>query len=168
MIVEAYHAPAFYSIVLAVRILSKDFEVLFSNSIRNFPGCFLRKKRSFNIINEYPFKDGLYPVQYDSMKQKFQAYSIRTNPVDQWHRKLGIFILIVSINFLYKIEKPLNFQGLNYQVTSVFHALPLRHKDQHLHHRLDIIFGPLNLFTLIYLDQLNDHSKFPVHCPNTG
>ncbi len=23
------------------------------------------------------------------MKQKFQAYLIKTNPVDQWHRKLG-------------------------------------------------------------------------------
>ncbi len=36
MIVEAYQAQAFSSNILAVLFLSKDFEVLFSNSIRDF------------------------------------------------------------------------------------------------------------------------------------
>ncbi len=68
LIVEAYHAQAFSSIILAVRLLSKDFEVLLSNSSRDFPRFFLMKKRSFNIINESPLKNAFYPVQFKFMK----------------------------------------------------------------------------------------------------
>ncbi len=49
------------------------------------------KKKSFNIINEYPLEDGLFPIKFESMKLKFQAYSIETKPVNQWHGKLWHF-----------------------------------------------------------------------------
>ncbi len=88
MIVEAYHAPVFSSNILAVRLLSNYFEVLCSNSFRDYPGVFLMKKISFNIVKECPLKNGHYLVKFNSMKLKFQAYSIKTNLVDQWHRKL--------------------------------------------------------------------------------
>ncbi len=59
------------------------------------------------------------------MKQKFQAYSITKDPVDQWHENFGIFILIVSINFLRKMKKFHDSIEL-----SLFHRLSLI-QDEH-------------------------------------
>ena len=40
------------------------------------------KNKSFNMKNEYPLKDGLYPVKFNSMKQKFQAHLVKTSIAD--------------------------------------------------------------------------------------
>ncbi len=130
--------------MLAVRLLSKEFEVLLPNFSVISRRCCLMQKKSFHIVNEYPLKDGLYPVQFNSMKQKFQAYSTETNPVDHWHRKLGYIRPNRLHQFLCKIKKFLNFQGLNHQVTRFFRALPLRREDHQLRHRLDILLVLLN------------------------
>ncbi len=45
IIVAAYHAPEFGSNILSLRHLLNNFEVLFSNSIRNYPGCFFMEKK---------------------------------------------------------------------------------------------------------------------------
>ena len=92
MIVEAYHAPAFSSNVLAVRLPSKDFEVLFSDSIRNCSGCFFLRKGTFDIVNKYPLENGLSPIKMDMQKkqvQNFHAQVASVNSIDEWHRKLG-------------------------------------------------------------------------------
>ena len=50
---------------------------------------FLLRKRTFNIIDEFPLKNGTYPVKFKSEKKIYQAYSVKPNSVDQLHRKIG-------------------------------------------------------------------------------
>ena len=60
--VEALHVPAFCSNILSARLLSKDYEVLFSQSMRPYSACFFMDKGARTIINEFPEKDGLFPI----------------------------------------------------------------------------------------------------------
>ena len=87
--VEAYHAPEFSSNILSVRLLQKDFEVLFSESLKGYPACYLMEKGSHKIRAEFPLKRGLYPVSMNCYKYQALAINIKENPIDEWHRILG-------------------------------------------------------------------------------
>ena len=97
MLVEAYHAPKFSSNILSVRLLQKNFEVLFSESIRGYPACYFLRKGTFNYAprvqaprRTVPLE---MPVEEGHGKGGIQAYIARRprngELVAEWHRKLG-------------------------------------------------------------------------------
>ena len=62
-IIQAYHVPLFSSNIISVGLLQKDFEIMFSESVRAYPACLFMKKRSFNIVADFPLENGPYPIK---------------------------------------------------------------------------------------------------------
>lgn len=95
IIQEAYHGPDFTWNVLAGHLLSESFELLFSNTVKKFTGCFILKKRSLNttdIMMKVPVTDGLYLINLP-IKENAQPRSHAARKValyhQRWHDKLG-------------------------------------------------------------------------------
>lgn len=49
---------------LSVAFLSKSFEVVYSESINDYPACLLSRRNTFEIGNQYPIRNGLYPQTF--------------------------------------------------------------------------------------------------------
>ncbi len=79
ILVEAYHAPMPSSNILSVALLSDRYEVVLSKSIKIYPACFLMRKKTFEIVTEYPLKSRLYPISLPSITRK--SYSEDNGPL---------------------------------------------------------------------------------------
>ncbi len=47
------------------------------------------RKKTFEIVAEYPLKGGLYPISLTSITRKSHSVFPRSKNLEQWHRKLG-------------------------------------------------------------------------------
>ena len=89
LIVDAYHTPEFSSNIVSVRILAKTFEIVFSEHIRSYPACILMRPKTFEIIQDFPLIDDLYPIKLNKTKVKIlQTRKLNYSPED-WHKRVG-------------------------------------------------------------------------------
>ncbi len=159
--VEAYHAPKFSSNNIPFGLLQKNFEIVFSESIRGYPGCFFMNKGVMSIIDEVKLKDGLYPLILSTINSKsYQGNAAKKkNSVDEWHHKLEH----LSPNHLNRLSKMNStIPVFNQELIKQHHCVPCLVEKRnnstyelHLERPLDL----LNLSTLAYLDLLNHHLK---------
>lgn len=98
MHVEAFHAPHFRSNIVAVGVLSEDFDVLFSSSFKYFHGYFMLPQGSSNpvdVIWETSCSDGLYIMNLRDSSQDTQdsptpsCSNVSKPSALEWHRKTG-------------------------------------------------------------------------------
>ena len=95
LIVQALHAPMFSSNILAVRLLSKTFEILFSSTIRGYEACFFIKQGTLDVLHEFRAHDGLYPMSMKQIEGQGTRFALNAkkkatnDDVEEWHRKLG-------------------------------------------------------------------------------
>ena len=78
---EAFHAPQFGSNIISVGLLSRLYEILFSNSIRLYPGCFLLRPKTLEVAAEYPMKDMLYPIPMKNSTMSNVALNSRAESI---------------------------------------------------------------------------------------
>ncbi len=162
MIVEAYHAPAFSSIILAARLLSNQFDILFSNSVKGYPGCFLLKKGTFEIISEYPLQNGLYPIKISKPRGQNQLFRVSTakmNPIDSWHRKRG-HIQGDRLHQLSMISHEIpQFTRKDLLIHQFIRVLPLKRDAHRFLPQLERLLDLLNWFISIFPAQLRTRLK---------
>ena len=97
IIVEGYHAPSFSSNILSVGLLKDNFDVLFSKTFRDFPGCFFLRHKTLELIHSIRERDGLFAISLSTKRPSSNglALNARTNEDKQldiarkWHNKTG-------------------------------------------------------------------------------